>query len=227
MSRAISVTIGGFVFSTKKAAQTEIRRILNDTTPYEPLQGDDHRLIRGLLDLHHDAAIKLAGGCVAIRVQWNKLDGCPPTRGFHVVREDGSTIDFSIYCGPFEPETETKRRWAKITQAARFAVRDRVAEYKSDYFNGADYAPCELTGVTLHWDDAVTDHGATLAIPTNSERLAHGPRRRFPKIVERQFGWELPPVDRAAFIIFHDERARLRVIDKTQNMRLGDHGHDQ
>ena len=45
----------------------------------------------------------------------------------------------------------------------------------------------------------------------------------YPEITERQFFSELRPIDRASFIIFHDRRARLQVICKTENMRLGSH----
>jgi hypothetical protein len=170
---------------------------------------------------------QLAGGCVGIRVQWNKPDGFPRTRGFHVVRPDGSTADFSIYCGAFEPSTESKRRWANITQAARFAVRETVQAYKRDYFGGGDFAPCELTGIISHWDDAAVDH----APPWPFRRILNDwmpAQDDGPQIIERQFGWELLPIERANFRIFHDKRARLRVIDKTQNMRLGAHkGNNQ
>jgi hypothetical protein len=108
---AIKVTIGRWTFPTKKAALAEVRRVLHNSVPYEMLEGDDYELILALVKLHRNADEKLAGGCIGIRVQWNCVPGYAPARGFHIVRAGGTTMEFSIYCGPLDQQdTEAKRR---------------------------------------------------------------------------------------------------------------------
>jgi hypothetical protein len=219
---AIKVTIGRWTFPTKKAALAEVRRVLHNSVPYEMLEGDDYELILALVKLHRNADEKFTGGCIGIRVQWNCVPGYAPARGFHIVRADGTTMEFSIYCGPLDQQdTEAKRRWARLTQAARYAVVPTTQAYKDRRFGGGPIAICDVTGQILGWDDAVVDH----APPWPFRRILNDwlSERGVPPVIEQRYHFEFAPDDAAAFRAFHDERARLRLIDKDENMRLGAH----
>ncbi|MET9671238.1 DCL family protein [Streptomyces sp. NPDC006475] len=56
------------------------------------LSGEDHDLIRDLLDMHHEAALKIGVGVEGIRIAPPQIGKYP---GFEVIRTDGTTLDFS------------------------------------------------------------------------------------------------------------------------------------
>jgi Protein of unknown function (DUF3223) len=210
--------LGGRAFPSQKAVLAAVREVLNRVPLYKLLEGADLDLIRGLLRLHPECREKVAGG-IGVRVQLNCIPGLSPQRGFHIVRSDGSTVDFSIYT-PFR--NETQRRWGDITGAARLAVQSTINDFKRARFNGGDTTPCELTGAVLSWDNAVVDHGP----PWPFRRILNDwiSPRGYPQLIDRGLYRELAASDAADFVPFHNARARLRVIDKVQNMRLGDRG---
>jgi hypothetical protein len=207
--RAVSrreITVGGRAFPSKKAALAAVRAVLNNTPLFLFLDGEDLALIRGLLDLHPERE--------------EEIPGMPPTRGFHIVRKDGSTIDFSIYT-PFE--SETRRRLNNIGFAARQAVRDITNSFKSRRFGDSETAPCELTGNALRWDDAVVDHAGEWPF---SRILTEWIERRGaePPLVDRGLYGEFEPDAARDFCEFHNERAKLRLIHKMLNCSIGARG---
>ena len=209
--------IGRWTFKTKKAALEAVRKVLQATKLNEPLCGEDYEIIRALIDLHPRAIEKLQGGCRAIVVRVNKLDGMPPQRGFWIERDDGTGIDFSIYV-PFQSEEQTKK--SNIAWAAREAVRKSVQAYKKNYFAVTQNVSCEITGESLSWDDAVVHHSGDWAFSKILSAWIQS-RGSDPMLIDGGITKVMVEDDARDFCDFHDARAILQVVHKRINSSLG------
>lgn len=214
--------IGRRVFRTKGAAQTAVRAVLNTGPVDRILDAVEFSLIRDLLDLHYQRDEKLAGGCVAIVIRTNKVPNQPPQRGFYVVHDDGSETEFSIYV-PFATPAQL-RRYAllDVRDACRRAISDQVAEFKRLAFSSQPVVVCAATGVVLSWDDAVVDHYGEWPFSRIVDVWLED--RDYPELIDRKIFKELLVDDGTDFVRFHNEKARLRIIHRRENSRVGARG---
>lgn len=89
----MTYTVGSLTFATKRDVRTHASAVLNRTGLGEVMQGGDELFTRELLAHHPEAPRKHGVGVDAIVValipEWG-------TRNFLVLREDGSTDNWSI-----------------------------------------------------------------------------------------------------------------------------------
>lgn len=208
--------IGSFTFPSRKAAETEIRRVLHGTDRGTPLEGADLDLIRGLLDCHPDATAKIGCGIASIKVRSIEY-GSP---GFWITRIDGTGDDFSYR----KALDGAPNRNTAIRQAMRHAIRHQVDEYRRAQFAAhADrdgMLRCPLTGLRVRPSGAHVDHiepFADIALRfingcggPNSIPLGSSPHHPGPALAD--------PIQLTAWTIYHRQQARLRVVHASANL---------
>lgn len=208
--------IGSFTFPTRKAAETEIRRVLHETERGTPLQGADFDLIRGLLDCHHDAVNKSGCGVASIKVRTIEY-GSP---GFWITRVDGTEDDFSYRTAL----DGAPNRNTAIRQAMRHAIRQQIDDYRRAQFAAqADHDGtllCPLTGLRIRRIGAHVDHIEPFADIANrfisgcggpeSIPLGSSPQHPGPALTD--------PIQLIAWTIYHRQQARLRVVHASANL---------
>lgn len=178
--------IGNEVFTTKKAAIDRCRQILYGYEIDEPICGQDESFLLHLLLRHPDAPEKSSGGIDMLVVQENVHHG-KRTRGFWILRGDGTRMDFSFYeC--LSPTPHERR----VRSAMRFEVDPQIEELKHHVFDGRGKIHCPVTGshfdvwracvhhqppetfavlcdgfrrcMRMRWDDIEIESGATKAL---------------------------------------------------------------
>jgi hypothetical protein len=143
-------TLGRLRYRTKSEAAAAAQRILHTAPLGQLLRGDDLDLAVALLDRHHDRENKLAGGMVGITVLKNNVH--LRSRGFHIVRPDGSTMDFS-----YRVALDMASKVPTIEQACRNAVWPDIMAWRDMYLE--DQGPrCEVSGELLTRDTMHVDH---------------------------------------------------------------------
>jgi hypothetical protein len=213
-------TIGKQVFRTKGKALEAVQQVLRSSLVGKPLTGSDYILIRALIDLHPVADEKLAGGCKAIVVRINKLPGMPPQRGFWIIHDDGTEIDFSIYV-PFK--NANQRKVDQLAWAAREAVRSEIEQFKRLQFRQRKTIPCQITGRLVTWDEAHVHHaGEWPFVRILTEWIAS--RSAPPTIIDLGITKALADEDAVEFLKFHNSRATLQVVHQIENARIGSRG---
>jgi hypothetical protein len=179
------------------------------------LGGADLDLAVAVLDRHHDRANKLAGGITGITVLKN--NGHLRSRGFHIVRPDGSTMDFS-----YRVALDMASKEPTIEQACRTAVWSDIAAWRDRWFE-TQPPYCEVSGEVLTKDTMHVDHGGDWPF----RRIV----AEFVELAERE-GFSLTLAQRGFYIVefadpqvieafrkFHDARAELRVVTAAVNLR--------
>jgi hypothetical protein len=200
-------------FATKKQIGEAVYQVLHAGDLGRKLAGDEHELVRALLDRHPTAEQKIGCGVVALYVR----KGSHGTRCFWLRRSDGTETDFSYR----ECLTPTTHR-TKVMAAMRHAVADQIIDFKRRAFCTSVKVPCAVSGQLLGPDDCDVDH--------------HEPT--FREIVDAFFGatgWSaetvhvMPSVDgRLGDVLadanlaeiwkgFHFSRARFRIVEKKIN----------
>jgi hypothetical protein len=115
--------IGQRRYRTKGEAAEAVRKVLYRYAVGSVVdQEDDHLLLLDLLDMHHEADIKIGPGVEAFAI-------APPQRGrypgFEVIRTDGSRIDFSY---------QTCMKPPSHRQQVMNVMRDEVKSDTNAYF---------------------------------------------------------------------------------------------
>jgi len=210
-----SVVLGPFTFRTKGDAIVAVRRVLHSVPLGPPLAGDDLELVRAVLDRHHDRAIKLAGGCVAIVVLQNNAQR--RSRGFHIVRRDGATVDFS-----YRVALDLAPKGPTVEQACRQATWPDILAYRDMRLEDGPQR-CEVSGTPLTRENMHVDHGGDWPF----RRIV----AEFLDVAQRE-GWPLTLMQRGiysveftdpkvteAFRRFHNARAQLRLVTSAVNLR--------
>ena len=133
--------LGSFTFGTKGEAVKSVQHVLHNAPVGELLAGRDLELVLALLDRHPHREDKLAGGMAGIAVLMNNEGYL--ARGFHVMRPDGSTKDFS-----YRVAIDGKTKGPTIQEACRQAVwRDIVAYRNARLAEGTQC--CDVSGEPL------------------------------------------------------------------------------
>lgn len=207
---------GRFVFPTRKAAQEQLRSILNSQPLREPLAGADHDLLAAVVAAHPAAAENIGCGIAAIDVR--VIDH--GTRGFWITRTDGTRTDFS-YLKALDGEHTHRSR---VNQALRAATRDQVDQFRRDYFAAHTAPVCPLTEQPLRNDKlAEVDHDDPtfaeladrfVAILTDGRGHEHIATRA----ADNGIGQVLAdPHIATVWQYYHRHHARLRVIHRSAN----------
>lgn len=190
---------------TKAALAREMQRILGLPVG-TVLEGDDVAIANALLDEHPNRDAKAGSGVRSWVVRANVFG-----KGgeLHIIRVDGSEIDFS-YRRALAPRTPAAER-ADLFAALRQEIIEQTVQFKRDRM--AHRAFCAISAVPLSTETAHVDHVppwtfATLADAWLADRpspdLNHGVNGKGRRLADRQLA--------ADWQRFHRWSARLRLI---------------
>lgn len=159
MSSAKKIKIGNIEFPSISSARNEVRRILHEHEIGTPIE-NSHDFLFALLLLHPEVDQKNGVGVAHFEVRNNKVWGHKTTRGFWIVRIDGSCIDFSFEaCLTGKGKTFDQN----LRQAARYAIRRSLHEAKTALFEKPSTSvtvKCDVSDRFLLWEEAEIDHKA-------------------------------------------------------------------
>lgn len=187
------------------------REILNSVDLWESLDGQSFEFILGLLRHHPLASEKIGSGVVRIEVR----PACKGTRCFYAVRDDGTDTDFSIktcltHRTPFQD----------FRNACRSAVQDQIQQFKQTAFAGREAIPCAVSGQLVTWNTCHVDHEKP-SFDALAQEFAVG-RNLITEVAPTEDGaTETRFKEQAteeAFQLFHQARAKLRVVSKVVNL---------
>jgi hypothetical protein len=209
--------IGSREFRSKEQAKAAIREVLYRYELGESTNETDREFLSDLLRLHPDAGRKIGAGIKQFQVRNNT-----GTRGFWVVRRDGTETDFSfLECLGASSHTQ------KVRDAMRHAIADQRDEFRNKVFAAGD-ATCAITGVLLAHDTCHVDHfDPTFEVLADEFAFGEGGYEAVEVVSEDgMIGSRL--VDgrlQKSWQEFHRTRARLRLVTKEANLGLLRRGH--
>jgi hypothetical protein len=208
--------LGTRQYPSKKAARDAFRRILNTNPDNVPLRGEDAELVSLLVHAgrHPETAEKVGPGVADIVVRRSEFG----TRGFWLIRRDGSIVDFSyITALDGQPSVEAEAR-----AALRWEINDQILAFRdvhaADLVGGT--VACGLCRQPMTPDNVHVDHHE----PTFDELAS-----RFAGVLG---GWDRLVVEWVGatgrrlqnrdhgdvWQIFHRQTARLRLTHRRCNL---------
>lgn len=225
MARGTAVTLGGVTYRTLGEAKAYVSAVLNAYAPGAVVRDPAHiAMLHDLLRRSDEYELKAGSGVKGFCVLQNAEY---PSKGFHVVRTDGTTMDFSyIYCLRREPKRNVRQEALAafrkcVEPQTRQVWEAQVAEYAVD-----GMIVCGLTGDTVPVSETHVDHVDPPFLAIVEDFLA-----------EHAMGFEDVPLSdpaerRAvpvlsdtdwceAFADFHQRKAWMVVCHKTANLRKG------
>lgn len=149
------IQLGLTEFSTKGAAQQQVKSILNSSLLGVALEGKSFDIINALLNRHPKASEKISSGVKSITVEDN---GLASSRCFMVNRTDGSCIDFSyIRCfdGSLPQDIKFKKACRRSVAKNTVAFREEQFGDKTVNIKGAKSA---ISGEILSYENCHVDH---------------------------------------------------------------------
>jgi hypothetical protein len=214
--------ISAEVFRTKREIVAHVRGILARTQIGSELAPADRGFMLSLLQRHPSASRKIGPGIRAIRVDLNTH--WAPQKAFVLVRIDGSETDFSYYSCIYPSAHD-----AKFCEACRQAVVADVLAFKKRFFETAadefNEVACAVTGERVSWNDAHVDHAPPWTFKTIVNAFVGEQGidvAAVPLAGDGDNEWQSTFADPAMsdrFRHFHNERARLRLVTRTVNLR--------
>jgi len=205
--------LGSFTFRTKGDAVKSVQHVLHNAPVGELLSGDDLELALALLDRHPLRADKLAGGIAGVSVLMNN-EGYV-ARGFHIVRPDGSTKDFS-----YRVALDRKSKEPTVQQACQMAVLPDTTAYRYARL-AAGAERCDVSGELLTPETTHVDHAGEWPFRRIVKEFVEWAvqERRSLRLVESgvctvEFA---DPQMTEDFRAFHNARAVLRLVTQAVN----------
>lgn len=236
MSSRYSLTIGNQPFSSKKEATAFVREILHQYPVEQRISGEHHEFLCQLLARHPDYEDKRGEGIDGFVVRVNATPGYRPTKGFYVIRTDGTAMDFSF---PVCINGEGKSLEQDIHAACRLAIWPSMDAYRTDYYtlhHKDGKVPCELSGEYLELQDMEVDHISpwdfkSIVAAWVKELKEQGTtlgKQDVTSVQVQSIKTEFVDFRIAdAFAVFHDDivanNKSLRLINKTLHRRLKNH----
>lgn len=215
-----SAVICGETFTTKAALQKKIQAILYRYNNDDFLSEQDLLFMVDVLRLHPDAIIKIGCGVESIQVRQNPI--YRQSRGFWVVRYDGSETDFSY----LECLKETPHHH-RFTRACRVAIEPYIAQARRKFFleRGGRIANCPITREIITPDNCHVDHAApnTFKVILSSFVSETGLDISSVKVNGNgEDGVLQDTLDdktlEAKWVEYHNARAVLQVVSRTANL---------
>ncbi|MGW4817165.1 DCL family protein [Kitasatospora cineracea] len=206
-----SFTLGGVEYTTKKAAQEAVRRLLYAYPVGTAItNAKDEEFLRDLLSLHPDYA-DVAGPGVAYFTVDRSLHG---TAGFHVVRTDGTQDVFSYLACLTHPSHRDN-----VLGTMRLSVSEQIYAFRDANCPPGQPVTCAITGQTITRDEVHIDHEAPLFVDLAESFVnRHGgfdavavEKRDTPQrwhLRDLEFEWQQ----------YHHQHASLRVVSKAANL---------
>jgi hypothetical protein len=134
----------------KAALRREMQRML-ELPPGTVLSGRDRQIAGAVLAMHPSARDKIGPGITDIVIRAGLQ---ARAREFHVIRVDGSEVDFS-YLRALAPRTAASDR-ADVLAALRQEIAAQIVEFKRSQLER--HPICAVSGVPLTPDAAHVDH---------------------------------------------------------------------
>lgn len=229
MAKRISLS-NGRVWNTQKVATDHFRTLRDRYPDGVPIEdASDHSDLVALVE-RFDAAhgkndSKAGSGIGHFEVRTNTGAG-GATRGFWVIRTDGSETDFSFI---WAIRGEPKPLFQEFADACRAAVLSDIRTAKRVFFDEhADelgFVECEISGDLLTFEEAHVDHAdptfSALVVAFREERGWHSevPEGTLSDAADGQFTTTFASEEVAmAFRIAHYRNAELRIISGPQNL---------
>lgn len=219
MSKQQPFTIGGLLFSTKQALQTEIRNRLAGYEDREPFSAEDECFFLDLLDHHPMSAIKIGCGVTGFYVAQNPV--YKNTRCLYLLRADGSSTDWS-WTECLRPTPHDK----KVQRAFRALLEPQMIAIKQEFFGtSTDTVPCPLTGRPMTFTTAHVDHIPPQTFAALFHAFVHHEQLDLTTVSFRAEGEDhnyqdvLADAELASrWLAYHARYARLRVISARANL---------
>jgi len=214
------VTLGEYEFLSKKEAKELFSSILNDCELGETLEGKNFDYVMALLLNHPRASKKIGSGVKSIKVDQGHYSS---NRCFHIVRNNGTTEDFSIgKCidGDHSP-------FYKFCIACRRSVENEVRAYKTYFFkkNGDTEGKvrCQISGQKISFEEAHVDHREPLTFSTIVHFFVEANRIDLGSTTyttEGKYGNEFSDDSLSnRFKNWHKRNAKLRIVNSRNNLQ--------
>jgi hypothetical protein len=208
----------------KKSMAAHFRAMLHRYTPGEKIPEPDATELAWLLSRHHQVEQKTGVGIAYFTVHTTPLYA---TRGFLIVRIDGTVADFSyLKCIANKPPSIL----SQVIQAMRAEVGEDIRQAKLAYFaqhaDGNGRVPCAVSGNLVTIEEADADHAApyhfhTLAITFLKARGIEPNAALITAPDDNQYHYRLIDPDLAkAWVAFHHELAAVRIVDRRVNTAI-------
>lgn len=214
--------LGNLAFSSKEQIKRYVQSIFARYEDGQRLNSTDESFVLDLLEWHPSASQKMGCG-----IHYIKIHVPPPwynSKGFQIVRFDGSTTDFS-YRVCLTPKLADQS--VKFLAACRSAIAPQIAAFKRESFGDSESIYCTVTHRFIRWDESHADHYPKPFIDLVDEYLAAS--QVDVKTVKFTEGdnvqaCRFADVDLAThWAEWHRQHAQLRVICGKANTRLGAH----
>lgn len=214
------IEIGGHKFPNPTSAGAFFKAMLARYAPGDRVDAADFPVLLALLVRHPDAAHKIGCGIVAFEVRRNGR-----TRGFWLIREDGTETDFS-YPKCINGAPPVKR---PVVQALRYIVSADVRAARDAKFADSvgNRVPCAETGEMLNVWEGHMDHRPPRLFDVIVEEFLTQEGLAFEviEIVTGRDGQMVPElVDRALgerFRDYHNRVADLAFVKASVNLSMG------
>lgn len=219
MKRGAPLAIGPVTYPNRTAAVKAVGAILQSRPLNRRLDGEDAEVAMALFDMHPGAPEKAPRGAVGHTIRRIVFREGIPQRCFFAILPDGTEVDWSyrvalgvVPCGP------------SLTDAARAALADHVAAFKTDAFSRQEPHSCAASGRLITFDEAHVDHAPPW--PFVAILRAFVAEFGAPAVVAVEpWGSDFAdPADKARFLAFHHARAVLRILDGKVNIGRGARG---
>lgn len=216
----LPIDIGGERFYTKKALTERVRGILNTGQVPRTLEPAEAVVLRELLVWHPHATAKVGSGVQRFEIRENAPHR---SRGFWLVRTDGSATDFSYL--EILKSGSTYRRG--LIDACRFAIRAELQRFADDFFAQAVKPTCPILGIPLTREDAHVDHAPPYTFQRifDSFVLLNGLDANDESLTDHSTDGVMVPLFasqalRDRFVAYHQSVAQLRVISSEANLKV-------
>jgi len=206
--------IAGETFPTKARVIERCRKILYRCHVGSAVTSiPDCEFLASLIERHPDAEDKIGCGILCFEVRRNRGG----TRGFWIVRRDGSETDFSFGTCVSAPSHEQN-----VRDAFRTAIKPQIAEARQRGFANGFVIPCPITSQSITRKTCQVDHADPTFLELVDQFAASEGGYSAISIVSRDgdIGGLLDPAVEGRWQRFHAQCAKLRVVSKRANLSL-------
>ena len=213
-----AIVVNGQEFKSQGQLKEFVRQIIDRHDDGAVLNLSDLSFCKSLLERHPDSLVKIGVGVKSIKVSVT-----PPwkTKGFILMRTDGTEIDFSFRACV---SSAAMSHGQKIKKAARTSIHSQVVLFKkANTFGGL--LRCAVTGEYLKWDECDIDHYPIPFADLFDRYIAiTGLNLKEIKITENHGVWHFDDSGiESSFQSYHLENAGLRPLRSTLNATMGRH----
>jgi len=145
---------GGMTFQSKEKLKNYVKFVLNNQNIDKMLSGKWYEVVNDVLKDHSNYKAKVGKGTYQIGVTTCPVN--PKNRHFYVLREDGSSTDFSYIKALYAKSHKTE-----VKKALRDYVKDQAITFKENYFKEnakGVYCICHETGLKITRKTSHLDH---------------------------------------------------------------------